>query len=152
MEWLITAFFSMLGFDYKNKRRKDRDLLERFLQLLPSDGDSVLFLKDHDMGFSARYSYFPPLNRAVEDWMAADKEFQVKKLEKLKVSFIEKLDEFLRTYAKRSAGERGGFISIGFRDDEDRPEMYEYRDLLNRLSTEAYQRYEKFVRTAWREI
>ena len=73
MEWLVTALFSMLGFDYKNKRRKDRELLERFLNVLPSDSDSILFLKDHDMGFSARYAYFSPLNRVREDWMAPDK-------------------------------------------------------------------------------
>lgn len=152
MEWLVTALFSMLGFDYKNKRRKDRELLERFLNVLPSDSDSILFLKDHDMGFSARYAYFSPLNRVREDWMAPDKEFQVAKLERLKVAFIEKLDEFLREYAKRSGGEGGGFISIGLRDDEDRQEMLEYRHLLNRLSTEAYERYERFVNTAWREI
>ncbi|WP_370209698.1 hypothetical protein [Alloalcanivorax venustensis] len=95
MEWLVTALFSMLGFDYKNKRRKDRELLEKFLNILPSDGDSVLFLKKHDMGFAARFDYFKSLNRVRERWLAADRKFQVAKIEKLKVSFIEKLDEFL---------------------------------------------------------
>lgn len=149
---LLKPVLSMIGFDYKNKRQKDRALLEIFLEILPSDGDSVLFLKEHDMGFSAPYSYFGPLNRIREGWMAPDKEFQVGKLERLKCEFIESLDQFLSLYARRSAGERGGYISIGFRDDEDRPDMIEYRDNLNELSTKAYNSYETFVRTAWREI
>jgi len=151
-DWLLGPLLSMVGFDYRNKRQKDRALLEEFLTILPSDSDAVLFLKDHDMGYPAPLSYFRPLHQVSDYWRGPDKEFQVGRLERLKVSFIESLQEFLSHYAKRSGGEGGGFVSIGLRDWEDRPEMLEYKKELNELSTAAYRKYEEFVRLARKEI
>lgn len=152
LNWLISPLLSMIGYDYRNKRAKDKELLQKFLEILPSDSDSIRFLKDHDMGDTARFSYFQPLNIINEDWLAADKEFQVSKIEKKKVEFIEKLGEFLDLYATRSSGGLGGTISVGPRHSEWDSEMHEYVARLNQLSTEAYQKYEEFVRIASKEI
>ena len=152
LDWLLGPLLSMVGFDYRNKRQKDRTLLEEFLTILPSDSDAVLFLKDHDMGYPAPLSYFRPLHQVADHWRGPDREFQVARLERLKVSFIESLQQFLSHYAKRSGGEGGGFVSIGLRDWEDRPEMLKYKEELNELSTAAYRKYEEFVRLARKEI
>lgn len=152
LDWLLGPLLSMVGFNYRDKRQKDRVLLEEFLAILPSDGDAVLFLKDHDMGYPAPLSYFRPLHQVADHWRGPDREFQVARLERLKVSFIESLKQFLSHYAKRSGGEGGGFVSIGLCDWEDRPEMLRYKEELNELSTVAYKKYEEFVRLARKEI
>ncbi len=152
LDWLLGPLLSMVGFDYRNKRGKDRALLDEFLKILPSDSDAILFLKDHDMGFPAPLSYFRPLHQVADHWLGPDREFQVSRLERLKVSFIESLKKFLSHYAKRSVGEGGGYVSIGLRDWEDRPEMLIYKEELNELSTSVYRKYEEFVRLARKEI
>jgi len=152
LDWLLGPLLSMVGFDYRNKRKKDRALLEEFLTILPSDSDAVLFLKDHDMGCPAPFSYFQLLHQVADHWRGPDKEFQVARLERLKASFIESLQQFLSHYTKRSGFEGHGFVSIGLRDWEDRPEMLRYKEELNELSTDAYKKYEEFVRLARKEI
>ncbi len=152
LDWLLGPLLSMAGYDYRNKRQKDQALLKEFLIVLPSDSDAILFLKDHDMGYPAPLSYFRPLHQVADHWCGPDREFQVARLERLKVSFIESLQQFLSHYAKRSGGEGGGFVSIGLRDWEDRPEMLKYKEELNGFSTAAYRKYEEFVRLARKEI
>ncbi len=151
LEALIGTLFSLVGFDYRNKRAKDKELLKRFLEILPSDGDSIRFLKEHDMANTASFSYFQPLNTIREDWMAPDKQFQVSRLENLKILFIEKLAEFLSHYAKRSGGGAHGTISVGPVNREWDAAMYKHVDKLNQLSNEAYERYTEFVSLAHKE-
>lgn len=152
IDFLLGPLLKMIGFDYKNKRAKDKALIEEFLNLLPSDGGSINMLKDADMGNSLNYQYFGPLNDVTENWYAPDKKFQVRRLESLKLDFLDATQSFLSEYSKRSAMDTPGFISIGMRDFEDRPEMLEYRDRLNELATTAYKSYEKFVSIARSEI
>ena len=71
---LIGILFSLVGFNYKNKRAKDKELLNKFLEILPANSDSVRFLKDHDMANAVSFSNFQPLNTISEDWMAPDRE------------------------------------------------------------------------------
>lgn len=152
LEFLSGILFTLIGFDYKNKRAKDRELLKLFLNILPSDSDSVLFLKEHDMADTAKFSYFQPLNTIREDWNAPDKEFQVKRIEKRKKAFINKLSEFLSLYAKRSSGGANGTISVGPTEREWDAEMYQYIEQLNKLANEAYDTYKELVRIAYKEI
>lgn len=149
---ILGPLLKMIGYDYKNKRAKDKELLTKFLETLPSDSASINMLKDTDMGEPIFSEHFGPLNSIVELWERPDKIFQVNKLEKLKKEFIKSLKQFLIEYSKRSAGQSGGFISIGMRDYEDRAEMIEYRDRLNELATKAYENYCNFVSTARSEI
>ena len=149
---ILGPLFKMVGYDYKNKRAKDKELLAKFLEVLPSGGDSIVMLKEHDMGDPVEYEFFRPLNEVEACWNAPDKEFQVKKLQKLKSEFVGSLSTFLSEYAKRSGTDGYGFISIGIRDMEDRQDMLKYKDLLNQLASEAYKNYEAFILTARREI
>ena len=80
----LGMLLSLIGFDYRNKRQKDRTLLEKFLEVLPSDSDVVQFLKKHDMGYSVELSYLLLLGQIKDQWRAPDKEFQVVRLERLK--------------------------------------------------------------------
>lgn len=148
----LDMLVSLVSFDYINKRKKDKELLALFLQILPTNSNSVIFLKEHDMGDPMPFSYLQPLNTIRAEWIAPDKEFCVKKLEKMKRHFISKLNIFLSEFAQRSAGIANGFISIGLHDHETRKDMLEYRNKLNALAKEAYDAYEAFVRVACKEI
>lgn len=152
IDFLIGPLLKMIGFDYKNKRAKDKELLDEFLSVLPSDSGSINMLKDQDMGDCIEYRYFRPLNQVAEDWTGPDKEFQVRRLEKSKLEFIGALSSFLSEYSKRSGGEGNGFISIGMRDYEDRKEMIQYKENLNKLTSAAYKKYVNFVSIARKEI
>ena len=72
----------MLGFDYKNKRVKDRVLLEEFLLIVPSDSASIMLLKNRDIAVPIYHQVFTPLDNIADLWDAPDKKFQVRVLEK----------------------------------------------------------------------
>ena len=152
IDWVFNPLLKMIGFDYKNKRAKDEELLTEILTLLPFDGNSIDLLKNHDMGDPIPFEYFSSLNRVKELWLEPDKEFQVRSLEKLKVKFVTSLSVFLSEYAKKSVGAGEGFISIGIKDWEDRPNMIEYKKNLNHLATVAYQNYCELIKAARKEI
>ncbi|WP_075188415.1 hypothetical protein [Teredinibacter haidensis] len=152
IEFLLGSFSKLVGFDYKNKRQKDRLLLSEFLELLPSDGPSIRMLRDTDMADAIPQRLFTPFYQLREDWFEADKEFQVKKIERLKIAFIEQVKEFLSEYSKRCAGDGCGNLDIGFNDREERLDLMEYKENLNKLATKCYEKYGKFVRYARKEI
>jgi hypothetical protein len=149
---ILGPLLKMVGFDYKNKRAKDRVLLSEFLEILPVNGDSIDLLKNHDMGDPVPVEHIRPLNHLSGIWNLPDKEFQVKKLQKLKVKFLDALDIFLNEYSKKSAMDIPGFLSIGMHDMEGRREMIQYKENLNTLACEAYNYYEEFIVQARREI
>lgn len=153
---IIGAIFGpllkMVGFDYKNKRQKDAKLFELLMSELPPQSDSVLLLKDHDMGDSFLYELILPLNYAIEDWESADRVFQVKRLEKSKMDFIILLKGFLSEFAEHCEINENGYANIGVRDYEERPHVIDYCKNMNNLGTKAYEAYDKFVRLVRSEL
>ena len=87
IEYLLGPAFKMIGFDYKNKRAKDKVLLEQLLEILPSDSCSIEMIKNTDMGTSIPSKNFVPLENVADLWEAPDKDFQVAKLQHLKIRF-----------------------------------------------------------------
>ncbi|MCD8558173.1 MAG: hypothetical protein LRY75_04945 [Shewanella xiamenensis] len=152
IELILGPLLKIVGFDYKNKRAKDKELLTKFLEVLPPDSGAIEMLRNTDMGDPIFYDNFKPLNLVADAWSGPDKEFQVKKLEKRKLVFIKSLQLFLSEYAKHSALHCEGVVSIGIRDMEERSEMFEYRDKLNEMASKACANYDNFVREARREI
>ena len=151
LEFVLIPLLKMIGFDYKNKRAKDRALLEQFLELLPSDSDTIYMLKETDMGSLIPRSYFTPLYYLQKDWHAPDKEFQVRKIEKLKISFIDAVDQLLSEYSKHCRSD-GHNLNIGINDLENRKEVLEYQENLNKLAINSFKKYDRFVRYARKEI
>lgn len=148
---LLSVLLKLVGFDYQNKRAKDKVLLEEFLSVLPTNSSAIDLLRLKDVGAPIHHQCFTPLDNVADLWMAPDKIFQVKKLEKLKIIFIDALDVFLNEYAKHSAISNGR-LSIGIRDYEERSDKLKTQKELNSLARTAYNKYEKFVKTAKREI
>ena len=147
LKFILSPLLKIIGFDYKNKRAKDRVLLEQFLEFLSPDSDTIRMLKSTDMGDSIPRNYFTPLYH-LQRWRDSDKEFQVRKIEKLKMSFIEAVNQLLNEYAKycRSNGHN---LNIGVEYLENRTEVLEY---LNKLADNSFKKYDQFVRYARKEI
>ena len=152
MNELLNILLKLVGFDYQNKRAKDKILLEQLLELLPTDSAAINLLKYHDIGAPIHHATFTPLDNFSDLWDAPDKIFQVKKLEKLKVIFWNSLNNFLDEYGKYSSGTGSGYLSIDVRDFEDRPHIIKIHDNLNSLARESYSKYEDLIKTARSEI
>lgn len=151
IELLLNPLFKMLGFDYKNKRVKDRVLLEEFLLIVPSDSASIMLLKNRDIAVPIYHQVFTPLDNIADLWDAPDKKFQVRVLEKLKNEFVASLDIFLNEYAKNSSASTPGMLSIDFQDFET-PRKFKAHERLNNMARDAYYKYSAFVETARSEI
>ena len=149
---MIEHLFEMIGYDYKNKREKDRVLLEEFLHILPSDSVAIETLRQKDMGDWISIECFKSIDIIADLWDSSDKEFQVKKLERLKLNLIDKLNYLSNLYAQRSGPAGNNCLSIGMKDYEDRDEMWEYKEQLNIAARDAYKSYDKFIRAARSEI
>gem|GEM_PF-5058229 len=104
------------------------------------------------MGAPFRHEIMNPLYDALTSWNNVDNIFQTKGIEKRKNEFLDKLREFTHRFSDKSGEEGGGFISIGMKDYEDRVDMIKYRDTLNRLGTEAYEKYNEFYNFAHRKL
>ena len=151
-EKLIDPLISFISFGYSQKGKKDRALFDLLMEELAPSSPAVQLLKEQDMGSPFRFDDMAPLNYARENWGQIDRKFLNKKIEKNKNNFLSKLEEFLHKFSERSAGIGNGFISIGIRDWEDRPEMIEYHQELNQLGTESFELYCEFVDSARRKL
>ena len=152
LEKIFEAFVGLITFGYSQRGKKDRKVFEILMEELPLNSSAITLLREHDMGDSFKYKIIMPLNHAVEDWYNIDRKFLNKKVEKRKLAFLVSLEEFLDRFSERSAGEGKGFISIGMKDWEDRPEMIEYKESLNELATNSCKLYNEFVDYARRKL
>ncbi len=151
-EEILKYLVGLLTFGISQKRLKDRKVFDRLIGQLPPSSSAILLLKDHDMGAPFRHEIMNPLYDALTSWNNVDNIFQTKGIEKRKNEFLDKLREFTHRFSDKSGEEGGGFISIGMKDYEDRVDMIKYRDTLNRLGTEAYEKYNEFYNFAHRKL
>ena len=152
LKFILSPLLKIIGFDYKNKRAKDRVLLEQFLEFLSPDSDTIRMLKSTDMGDSIPRNYFTPLYH-LQRWRDSDKEFQVRKIEQLKISFIAAVEQFLNEYSKQCKNDNNGNLNIGITDLENpREEILDYQSNLNKLANSSFKKYDRFVRYARKEI
>lgn len=157
------AFFAALGLllardpirSAVNRPRSqhDRALFDRFLQSFPSNSASARFLRDHDIGAPFRSSDLTQLDDFAETWNNAEYKFHSKELEKLRVALLKAAEEFRRKLALSVSGAGGpGFLSMGLRDWEDRPEMLAKRDQLNALGSAVYKAHQALVESGNRVL
>jgi hypothetical protein len=129
----------------------DRDLFKRFLNRLPSNSKAVRFLHKHDSGVSFPSEWLDPLYHFTNHWSNAEHEFNNPDLEKKRLEFWNTLDEFLRDLGQYTSSiGREGWLSIGLKDWEDRPEMLEAHRRLNDGGNLAYEAHQSLVREAKR--
>ena len=150
------AFFAALGMLLarepirsaidRPRSHHDRVLFDRFLQSFPSNGASARFLRDHDIGAPFRSSDLTQLDDFAETWNNAEHKFHSKELDKLRVALLKAAEEFRGELAVSVSRAHGpGFLSMGLRDWEDRPEMLAKRDQLNALGSAVHKAHQALV-------
>jgi predicted nucleotide-binding protein len=125
----------------------DKQLFSKFQGGLPSKSRSIRFLRDDDSGVSFPSEWLDDLYDFIHQWNNAEHEFNSPELEKKRLEFWQSLNTFLRELGKyTSSTVRDGWLSIGLKDMEDRPEMLEAHERLNNLGTAAYEAHQNLVR------
>jgi hypothetical protein len=131
----------------------DQQLLTDFLAALPSNGDTLRFLKDQDLGESFPSRGLDILTSINQFWRDAPHEFLDAEVDNQRMKFLEVLDAFLREISQYAhPGHVEGRMDIGMHDYEIRPEMFNLRDKLNELATAVYNEHQALVRIGRRRI
>ena len=130
----------------------DRNLLERFRELFPSNGPVSLFLREHDIGNPYHVRCVEPIWNYCKEWVGPDFEFVDQDMERLHMVF----DEKIRTFANKLSfstypHSRENMYTLGMKDLETRPEMIQLRDSLNEMGSEALEACEALMRVGIRK-
>lgn len=137
---------SVLSASNRPRSEHDRALFDRFLQSFPSNGASARFLKEHDLGAPFRSTDLTQLESFAERWNNAEHKFHAKELEQTRVALLKAAEEFLGKLAVSvSPVGSSGFLSMGLRDWEDRPDVLAKRDELNELGSAVYEAHQALV-------
>ncbi len=148
----IAALLGYIGSDLWQTARDisghDRELADRFLELMPPDSPTTYFLRAHDVAVPFEYSNIKPLFRLHDTWKGVGYEFDDKKLDNARASFFSNLGEYVPMLASESwPHERNSaLVTMDFRDWDNPPEKIAIRNRLNQLGSELLREYEKFIR------
>lgn len=145
----VTFLFAWLGMEVLPGRglsEHDRKLLNAFTEVLPSDGPSVVFLKEHDIGGEFQSSCLNQLDEFMHCWQNAEHEFNNKKLESQRRVLIDVTAKFRNELAKNVSGIGNGYLSMGLHDFETRPHALRAKDQLNKMATEVYKSHQELIR------
>jgi hypothetical protein len=131
----------------------DRALFAEFLQEFPSSGRSAYFLRNHDLGDSFDKEELSEIDHFLYYWNDAQHEFFDKQLEQNRLVLYRTLRRFTTELARSVLPTRNPQrYSIGMSDGEMRPQIFDLRESLNALATEAYERHQELVRAGRRML
>jgi hypothetical protein len=137
----------------------DRLVLERFLVLLPSDGDTMGFLHEHDLADSFRKDLIDPLRTLVEKWNNAESSFLNANLAIGLSKFIGHVREFVLRLSGASApvgdGTRLAVVPWKHREAFDMGNREEYQIVvseLNRAGSLLYEEHQELIQLARRQL
>ena len=109
IRWTITTIVGILGLlvgrsweKHDHNREKDRELLKELLELLPSGGDTISFLREQDFGGDFERKYIRVLDRLWLERKRPDFFFLDKRLETLRVQLFQELGDFHRLIGKET--------------------------------------------------
>jgi hypothetical protein len=148
----VTALTAYLGLDFWQTVRgisaHDRELVERFLKLLPPDSPTASFLRSHDIAVPFPYTDIQPLFKINDTWKGIAFCFDDKKIEKARKRFFDKLGQYVPMVACETFPHDGNssLVTMDFKDWDNPPEKIAARDRMNSMSTEVLTEYENLVR------
>ncbi|MFV3314379.1 hypothetical protein [Pseudomonas sp. NY15374] len=140
----------------ERQRVVDQELLRKFLSDLPSNGRSLTFLRDHDLGSSFNQTYVDEIELFVLNWNCAEKKFLNEELEGKRQALWEVLNRFNTKLAMSAYDLNGGpmysCIPDQFRGRVWPPYVDSKIKELNALSAQCYHLYNEFVMLARRSL
>ena len=129
----------------------DRLLFAKFINDFPSQGSALRFLRYHDLGTGFRASELDVLYEFANNWNDAEHEFNTPELEDKRKKLWAVLNIFLKELGQHtSSSHMEGWLSIGFKDTGNSPEMSDAHKRLNQLGTESYEAHQDLVRAGSR--
>ncbi|VVP68497.1 hypothetical protein PS914_00716 [Pseudomonas fluorescens] len=138
------------------QRSVDRELLKKFLNDLPSNGRSILFLRDHDLGGAFNESNTVEIEKFVFNWNCVERKFLGEELEAKRQALWNALNKFSSKLAMGAYDLHGGpmysCIPDQFRGRDWPPHVEEKIEELNALGTHCFNLYSEFVLLARRSL
>jgi|GEM_PF-1637626 len=131
------------------QRLVDRELFRKLLTDLPSNGRSIVFLRDHDLGGSFNESNLDEIEQFLISWNSVERRFLDEDLEAKRQSLWESLNRFSAKLAMNAYDLRGGpmysCIPDQYRGRDWPPHVEAKIDELNALGTQCLNQYNEFV-------
>ncbi|MUJ39649.1 hypothetical protein [Aliivibrio fischeri] len=132
--------------------KSDRELFDKFKVELASDGRSMDFLKEHDLGNSFHHDNLKEIDRFLINWDNAEHEFTDEELELQRTKLLALMREFREELSMNIQPKGNDFFSIGLNDFEQRPEMFELKNKLNQMATDVYDVHQELVRMCKKKL
>lgn len=136
--------------DSKERQQVDTKLFMKFLEDFPSNGYSIPFLREHDLGGSYHDVNLKDINKFVENWDNVEHHFLDKEIEDKRAELWRKCRAFTYFLGMHSYDLNGGPMFSCIPDNSrgawDYPEHVEQtlREL-NKNATECYELHQSFV-------
>lgn len=147
VEWEpVTAFLGLLSslawlevnsasdVEADRKVEADRTLFKNFLEVLPSNGTIIGFLRNYFTGDSYSFDFILRLQNFVENWNTAERTFHTAELERLKVKLIKAMDELLIYGSTRMSPVNNQVVRIHY--DVENPQYDETARRISELAVE----------------
>jgi hypothetical protein len=132
----------------------DKKLFDEFLKLLPTDGGTVRFFKEHDIAVPFPQEILRPPYILMEIWKDnAEKEFLDPELEEIRMKLINKVIDFHSLLAQETTGHRReGWLTIEFKDWSNPPELVKFRSDINELGHRVFGIHQELVAACRRKL
>lgn len=131
---------------FNRVKERDKLLARKFLDEFPSNCQSCQFLKDHDIGNPFHNNSLKAIEKFVDTWGDAEHVFGIKIIEEIKKSLYEKCSKFLPSlYVNVSPAYRPDMLTMGMKDWEDRKEILQKRDELNKMASAIYENHQQLI-------
>ncbi|MDD4732359.1 MAG: hypothetical protein PHX58_10535 [Desulfovibrio sp.] len=134
--------------------RHDGALFQRFCELLPPH-QVIHFSRDHDFGGAFSTKKMHPYSVFINNWQAADYEFQDEFLERSKRELLILAAEFFHLLAYKTYSYGSTDFNRVFTSDatfEEEITGLKNAKVINQAATDFYERYDQFVREARRNL
>ena len=120
IRWAVASIIGILGIlvgrtweRHEHRVQKDRDLLKKLLEFLPSDGDTIRFLREQDFSGEFDGEFIHKLSRLWNCRTQPDFFFLNNKLENLRAQLFAALNIFLSESAQKASPKDGAdYLSV----------------------------------------
>lgn len=143
--------------DSKKRQRVDTHLFQKFLDDFPSNGYTIPFLRDHDLGGTYHDRSLTDINKFVDSWDNVEYHFLDKELEERRADLWQKCRAFTCLLAMHSYDIHGGpmfsCIPDAYKGAWNYPEHVEQKlRELNEKATECYELHQAFIMFARQKL
>jgi hypothetical protein len=132
----------------KEPAKVDLTLAKKYFTHFHPSGPVLRFLREQDMAAPFRKESAEPLFIYTDTWKGPNFEFLDEDIEEARREFDVLVRKFTHELAMKTTPDRHGFVSMGFKDMEDRDYMWADQKILNDFSSESAKAFDAFYKIA----